>query len=502
MAAIVVAAVVALVDVTITGPRVHVRWVEGLGDAARAERQTRYGLSDARPVPGAARTWRYSLDDASGSNIRALLEDSAVDDTAYLDPDRLTPLEGRTVRVAVWYPFNDLFTHPRQLLQLHRSAWLLLAGGVLLWAAGSAGGQRRRAIAIAALMFVGVVALVRPFDPSFVTMGGSADRLSGRSQFEAWFGGRVRYEKHLSQVVLLQVYQRLEVNDAAPERALVVVARGATLWFVVSALAIGYLERWSAVVVRYLGLVLLAPATLLYFGWRELGYLSLSVAVFPLLARGLRDDTWRLEAGSALAGLGAALHGVGLVSLTGAWLAAMAAAGAPIARIGRALRVLAYGTAAYLGWIVIYIVVLQLSIQPDPGPTAVNSWRSLTADIVSEGRVAHAVLSAPGIRDVLMSAWVVGAPLVAVAASLWRRYPHEVRAALCYLPPSALFLVFRWPFEGVGGGMDLVAGGFPAAYALAWVCAQDSRRTGIAAALLASAHYAFWRVVLDERFVP
>jgi hypothetical protein len=105
-------------------------------------------------------------------------------------------------------------------------------------------------------------------------------------------------------------------------------------------------------------------------------------------------------------------------------------------------------------------------------------------------------------RDVLMSAWVVGAPLIAVAASLWRRFPHEVRAALCYLPPSVLFLVFRWPFEGVGGGMDLVAAGFPAAYALAWVCAQDIRRTGIAAALLVSAHYAFWRVVLDERFVP
>jgi hypothetical protein len=148
-------------------------------------------------------------------------------------------------------------------------------------------------------------------------MGGSADHVRSRNDFEAWFGGRVRYEKHLSQVILLQVYQRLEVNQAAPERALVVLARGATLWFVLSALAIGCLERWSPVVVRYIALVLLAPATLLYFGWRELGYLSLSVAAFPLLARGLRDDTWRLEAGSALAGLGTALHGVGLVSLAG-----------------------------------------------------------------------------------------------------------------------------------------------------------------------------------------
>jgi len=63
-------------------------------------------------------------------------------------------------------------------------------------------------------------------------------------------------------------------------------------------------------------------------------------------------------------------------------------------------------------------------------------------------------------------------------------------------------VMFRWPFEGVGGGMDLVVAGFPAFYALAWVCAHDSRRTTIAAALLVSAHYAFWRVVLDDRFVP
>jgi hypothetical protein len=236
----VLAAVLALVDVTITGPRVHVRWVEGIGDAARTERESRFGLSDARPVPGAALTWRYSLDDASGDNIRALLEDSAVDDTAYLDPDRLTPLDGRTVRVAVWYPFNDLFTHPRQLLQLHRSVWLLLAGGIVLWAAGTASGQRRRSIVVGALTFVGILGVVLPFDPSDVTMGGSADHVRSRNDFEAWFGGRVRYEKHLSQVVLLQDNQRLEVNQAAPERALVVLARGATLWFVLSALAIGW----------------------------------------------------------------------------------------------------------------------------------------------------------------------------------------------------------------------------------------------------------------------
>ena len=116
--------------------------------------------------------------------------------------------------------------------------------------------------------------------------------------------------------------------------------------------------------------------------------------------------------------------------------------------------------------------------------------------------MSAAILSATGVRDIVMSAWVVGAPLLVVAMSLWRRHAAEVRAALWYIPPSLVFLLLRWPFEGVGGGIDLVFAGFPALYALAWVCAQDPKRTAIAAALLISAHYAFWRVVLDDQFLP
>jgi len=48
--------------------------------------------------------------------------------------------------------------------------------------------------------------------------------------------------------------------------------------------------------------------------------------------------------------------------------------------------------------------------------------------------------------------------------------------------------------------MDVVFAVFPATYALSWVCAHDPKRTTIAAALLVSAHYAFWRICLDPRF--
>ena len=58
-------------------------------------------------------------------------------------------------------------------------------------------------------------------------------------------------------------------------------------WYILCALAIGIVERWSPHVVRYLALSLLAPLALMYFGHRDFAYLSLNLAAFPLLAHGI-----------------------------------------------------------------------------------------------------------------------------------------------------------------------------------------------------------------------
>ena len=471
------------------------------GGHDQASRERSYGLHDGVRLDGPTNTWRYGLGDLSRDNIRALLDDSAVLDVAYLDPDTLSS-EGRLVEITLRYPYSDLLDSPLDLRRLHRSVWLLLAGGVLLSVARLPDVVRRRRTAVATLVVVGTLMMLFPLDPAFVTMGGSADHVRSRTDFEDWFGGRVRFEKHLSQVLLLRIYEHADPSGDAPVQAVTAVTRIGTAWFVAGALGIGVLESWSPVVLRYLGLALLAPSALLFFGWRELGYLSLNVAAFPLLLRGMRERGMRLEAGSALTGVGAALHGSGLVALAGALLAAAGTPGALSARAGRLLRVIAWGTAAYVGWIAIYVIVFKLPISPDPGPVVFSSWRPWSLDEVRAGRVAAAILSPTGARDLGMTLWIVGAPLLAVALSLWRRYPHEVRTALWYLPPSVLFVIFRWRFEGVGGGMDLVVAGFPAFFALAWACAHDEGRSRLAALLLASAHYGFWRVVLDQRFVP
>jgi hypothetical protein len=498
-----VAAIAALVDASVTGPRVTVRWAERVDASARSALEQQYHLENGLQSDGPE--WRYELADWSTENIRALVGDPAVVDTGYIDRARLT-VDEPDVRIAVRalpFPFSSDpgFSDRSQLFQL-QSLWLLLAGGGLLLAARFDSTSRRRTATVATLILIVVMAYAVPIPPTILRMGDAGTYTASQESFEAYVGLRqIRYEAHLSHAILGRIYEVLGRTADAPNQALNLLMRAATAWFVVSALGIAFLERWSPLVVRYLALALLAPSALLFFGYRELGYLSLNVAAFPLLARGLRAGDARLEGASALFGLGAALHGFGLLSLGGSWLAAFATRTRYAERVRLALRITAWGTAAYIGWAAVYVIVLELPIIT--GHANVIPWRPWLVDQLTpeENRVNVAILSVTGGRDLLFTGWVVGAPLLAVAASLWRQYRDEVRLALCYAIPSMIFVVLFWPIQGLGVEMDLLVAAFPALYALAWVCAHDSRRTAIAAALLVSAHLAFWRIVLDERFV-
>ena len=486
-------ALVAVVDVTITGPRVVVRWAEDVSASDRAALEGRYQLRNGRPLEGS--TWRYELRDRSRENIEALVRDPGVDDTGYIDRDEFAAEEA-SVCVRMRFPLGP---DPSELAQL-QSLCLLLAGGGFLRIARMADERRRRRLAVATLCVTGVAAYMFTISPSLVSMGDAATYTFNRQYFEGYTGVReIRFEAHLSHAILGRIYVLFGRTAESPNLAFDTLMRGATAWFLVSALGIGFLERWSPLVVRYLALALLAPSALMYFGYRELGYLSLNVAMFPLIARGLRDGSARLEAGSVLCGLGAALHGFGLLSLAGSCLAAFATNVRLAERVRLVLRIAAWGTAAYLGWVAVYVIVLRLPIAT--GHADMIPLRPLLVDQQFGDRVNAAILSIAGGRDVLFTLWVVGAPLVVVAASLWRSCRDDVRTALWYAVPSVIFAVLFWPIQGLGVDTDLVFATFPALYGVAWVCAHDARRTMIAAALLAFAHIAFWRIVLDARFV-
>lgn len=72
-----------------TPVHVHVRWKPGVTEAQRVGLERRFQLIDSQPGDGV--TWEYQLVDSSSANIRAIVQDERVDDTAHLNRIRYSP---------------------------------------------------------------------------------------------------------------------------------------------------------------------------------------------------------------------------------------------------------------------------------------------------------------------------------------------------------------------------------------------------------------------------
>jgi len=68
-----------------SGYPVKVRWTDGLGAAERVALEERFAL--AEPVLDGGRTWWYRIEDNSVENVRRLIDDPYVEDTAFIDRD-------------------------------------------------------------------------------------------------------------------------------------------------------------------------------------------------------------------------------------------------------------------------------------------------------------------------------------------------------------------------------------------------------------------------------
>ena len=66
--------------------RVNVRWAEGATDTARRDQEVRFGLTAGARAEG--RTWSYILTDHESANVRALVLNPMVEDTAGIDRGR------------------------------------------------------------------------------------------------------------------------------------------------------------------------------------------------------------------------------------------------------------------------------------------------------------------------------------------------------------------------------------------------------------------------------
>ena len=481
----------ALWIIPVAAPTVHVWWADEIDVAQRAAFVRQRSLvNGTRREDG---SWTYLLDDTSRANVALIVQAPIVDDTYGIDRDQYTVLRQEVVR-----PLLGLAP-----LQSFLGFGL---GGLIL--AGSFAPTRRRRTVYAAvalvLLLVGMVTAPLPVsatDDNGDWMGDYDTFTEDRDHFERIFGYRsILFPHHLTALVLKSLDSAFGTNAESPARAFRSLSALAGVLFVAELIGVAILEGWSAGALRYLALCVAAPVTLLFFGFREIGYLSLSAAGIPLLLRGFSVMGRRTSviAAAVVMGLRSALHGFGLLSLAGGALSALVSVGTLRSRVKRAVVFGAWATAAWLGWLAWYLVGLKLPVEP--GHAANIALRPLATPYVAEGRLVEPILSGNGIRDIVVTAVVVGVPVLLLGLLSRRGAPGERRLTLLFGLPSLAFLVAWWPVQGVGMEMDLIVATFPAFFAGAWLCARTRGATVAALALAALAHASFWVVVRSDDF--
>ena len=484
-------ALTALWVIPAAAPTVYIRWTDDTDAAQRAAFERQRSL--VNPTPHENGSWAYLLDDTSRANVALIVQAPIVDDTYGIDRDQYTVLRQEVVR-----PLLGLAP-----LQSFLGFGL---GGLLL--AGSFAPTRRRRTVYAAvalvLLLVGMVTAPLPVsatDDNGDWMGDYDTFTEDRDHFERIFGYRsILFPHHLTALVLKSLDSAFGTNAESPARAFRSLSALAGGLFVAELIGVAILEGWSASALRYLALCVAAPVTLLFFGFREIGYLSLSAAGIPLLLRGFSVMGRRTSviAAAVVMGLRSALHGFGLLSLAGGALSALVSVGTLRNRLKRAVVFGAWATAAWLGWLAWYLVGLKLPVEP--GHAANIALRPLATPYVAEGRLVEPILSGNGIRDIVVTAVVVGVPVLLLGLMSRGGAPGERRLTLLFGLPSLAFLVAWWPVQGVGMEMDLIVATFPAFFAGAWLCARTRGATVAALALAALAHASFWVVVRSDDF--
>ena len=379
-------------------------------------------------------------------------------------------------------------------------------GGLLLVGSYAATRPRRTVYAAVALalLLVGMVTAPLPLrvtDDNGEWMGDYEDHTSDRANFETVSGyTSIPFPHHLTALVLKALDAALGATATSPARAFRWLSALAGGLFVAELLGIAMLEGWSAGALRYLALCVAAPVTLLFFGYREIGYLALSAAGIPLLLRGFSVVGRRSSviAAALVMGLRSAFHGFGLLSLAGGALSALASVGSVRDRLARATVFGVWATAAWLGWLGWYLVGLKLPVEP--GHAASIDLRPLSTLYVADYGLVDPILSGSGMRDIAATSVVVGVPVLLLGLLSRSGAARERRLALMFALPSLAFLVAWWPIQGVNMEMDLIFATFPAFFAGAWLCARTRRATVAALGLAALAHASFWYVVRSDDF--
>jgi hypothetical protein len=353
------------------------------------------------------------------------------------------------------------------------------------------------------LVLAGVLAvmLAQPFRPSH--MGDYADFVPDRHAFLSHFGSSVQFQFQLGGALVHGLDAAFGRTPHSPAQAFDTLARLASF---VSVLGLGAFAAWrgySRRVLRYVAVVLAAPPVLLLFGYHEFGQLPEAMIVWalPLALAGLEEgNAAAVVLGSSALGVGAALHGFGLLAV--AFLVFVVAGLYHADADLLVVRLAQVGGAAVTGWLVwipVYVVGLSWSVVP--GHAGARPIRPLfhTRVVASEHRYDYAILSSTGLRDILFEFVILGvvASAVIVGAERGPLWAPVVAATV----PLALFVVFFWPIQGLGNDTDFLGSAFPALYGVGWLAARSRRRSLVLAAALVVGQAAMLYVVHGTQFV-
>ena len=379
-------------------------------------------------------------------------------------------------------------------------------GTLLLFAAGVKSPRWRTVAATIALSVFLAVALVTPIPSDRFVMGDGSSIVQDRNNFEdiVGRGGRiVRFSAHLAYQLLGRFDAALGSTADSPVEAYRMLSWLAGVVFAVTLWCLAATDQWSSRSVRYIALSLMAPATLMYFGYLEVGYLSLSAAAFPFIARDLikgGELTAGLLVGAILFGLGAAMHGIGYLGIAALFVTVIVAEMPIRRRFVLATALSGIAVAAALIWVWYYLAVLGLDVIPGHAAGGFI-LRPLWQAHEAETRIVYPLFSIITARDVFFSGLIAGLPLVLVALFVRRQSGPEARLALAFSIPCAIAFLLFWPPQGIAIEMDMIVALFPAVFALLWVSSTSVRASIASAVLLAIGHAAFWWVVLHDQFV-
>jgi hypothetical protein len=236
---------------------------------------------------------------------------------------------------------------------------------------------------------------------------------------------------------------------------------------------------------------------LLFFGYWELGYLSVAVGVVPLLAlvRGskIRSDFAVVGAG-LLQGFHTALHGFGMLGMIGGTLLTTTLRGAALTRMVRTLRFAAGAIAAYLGWTFFYVTVVGLTITYSRQLAA----RPLVEPIVLYERLVTPLFSRDGFAEVGLFALLSGVTVLGLA--LLTTGPSASVQAASYSLVMLMFLSRWWPVLAPYN-LDLLLSVFPGMFAACWIMAASPRKGALAFGALLVTHVVLWSVLGSGMFV-